>query len=98
MGYYEKAIASFDRSLELQPDAYWAWYNRGNALLKLGRCFEALNSFERAIEFKPDTVLAWHNRGITLSNCVVKRLLPASIEHWKSSRTITKPGSTGALT
>ena len=38
------AIASFDKALEIKPDSYEAWYNRGNALGNLGRLKEAIAS------------------------------------------------------
>ena len=40
-----------------------AWYNRGNALSKLGRYEEAIASYDRAIKINPDVCLMlWYNR------------------------------------
>jgi tetratricopeptide (TPR) repeat protein len=34
---YQEAIASFDKALEIRPDWAEIWYNRGLALLELGK-------------------------------------------------------------
>jgi len=47
-GNYEEALASYDKALVLRPDQMAAWYNRGLALLHLGRKREAQRSFEKA--------------------------------------------------
>ena len=44
---YTKAIASYDKALELQPDAHKAWYYRGNALGNLGRLEAAIASYDQ---------------------------------------------------
>ncbi|MCA2655767.1 tetratricopeptide repeat protein [Microcystis sp. M061S2] len=67
-GDFIGAIASWDRALEIKPDYYYAWNNRGNALVNLGRLEEAIASYDRALEFKPDFHEAWNNRGIALRN------------------------------
>ncbi|MEG4406946.1 tetratricopeptide repeat protein [Microcoleus sp. MON2_D5] len=65
---YAKAIASYDKALEIKPDSQAAWNNRGNALYRLGRLEEAIASYDKALETKPDAHEAWYNRGITLGN------------------------------
>src|SRR4028119_1690903 len=65
---YAKAIASYDKSLEIKPDLHEAWYNGGYTLGNLGRLEEAIASYDKALEFKPDDDEAWYNRGITLDN------------------------------
>jgi len=65
---YAKAIASYDKALEIKPDKHEAWYNRGNALGNLGRWEDAVASFDKALEFKPDYHEAWNNRGNALYN------------------------------
>ena len=93
MGLYEKAVRSFDRSLNLYPEAAWAWYNRGNALLELKLYYQALNSFERAIEFNPDDAKAWYNRGIAANSMGLYKQAVASF-----SRSIAlQPGRAEAV-
>jgi tetratricopeptide (TPR) repeat protein len=57
---YEKALESFDRSLNLQPNI--ALHNRGVALSYLGRGEEALASYNLAIEFEPNNHYAFNSR------------------------------------
>ncbi|TAE99500.1 MAG: tetratricopeptide repeat protein [Oscillatoriales cyanobacterium] len=65
---YAKAIASYDKALEIKPDKHEAWNNRGNALGNLGRLEDAIASYDKALEIKPDLHEAWYNRGIALGN------------------------------
>ena len=65
---YAKAIASYDKALEIKPDLHEAWNNRGNALGNLGRLEEAIASYDKALEIKPDYHEAWYNRGYALGN------------------------------
>ena len=59
LGQREKAIAFYDRAIELKPNCSEAWHNRGNILCDLGRNVEALVSFDRAIEIEPDNYNSW---------------------------------------
>ncbi|MEH2015266.1 tetratricopeptide repeat protein [Nostoc sp.] len=63
---FEAAIASYDKALKIKPDYYEAWYDRGNALRKLGRYKEALVSYDKALKIKPDYHEALNNRGYPL--------------------------------
>ena len=65
---YEKAIASYDKALEIKPDHHEAWYNRGNVLGNLGRLEDAIASYDKALEIKPDYGEAWKNRDNALGN------------------------------
>src|SRR5579883_152691 len=50
---YERAIAYFDRVIEVRPDYYEAWYERGLALEKRGLYRDAIASFDRALSLRP---------------------------------------------
>ncbi|NET39205.1 MAG: sigma-70 family RNA polymerase sigma factor [Cyanothece sp. SIO1E1] len=63
---YEDAISSYDLAINLNPDNYFAWHNRGYALDKLGRHQEALASYNKSLKIKPNFDLALHDRGDTL--------------------------------
>jgi tetratricopeptide (TPR) repeat protein len=65
---YDEAIDSYNKAIELKSDCLEAWYNRGVALVELGRCQEAIDSLQHTLEFKPDYYEAWYNRGVALSN------------------------------
>ncbi|MBC6477679.1 MAG: sigma-70 family RNA polymerase sigma factor [Hormoscilla sp. GM7CHS1pb] len=77
---YEYAIASYEEAIEIEPDNYIAWYNRGYALNKLGRHEEAVASYNKAIKLKPDFSLAWQDRGDVLIDLGRDREAIASYE------------------
>jgi CHAT domain-containing protein len=66
-GDAEGAIASYDRSLEIDPHASAVWSNRGVALADLGRYEEAIATFERVLQIEPTSHWAWNNRGQALA-------------------------------
>ncbi len=59
---YEKAIAAYEKAIELKPDFSEAYSNRGVALGNLSRYEEAILSHDKAIKLKPDTPSSWYNR------------------------------------
>jgi tetratricopeptide (TPR) repeat protein len=61
------ALTYYNKSLELNPDAYEYWFNRGLTLFYLGNFTEAIASYDRAIGIKPDFYKGWYNRGAALS-------------------------------
>ena len=65
-GRYDEAVASYDRSLLLNPQLDAAWFNKGNALYMQGNYDKALFVFDRAIEINPQDGKAWICRGLTL--------------------------------
>ena len=65
--FFEEAIASYDKALEIEPDYHIAWNNRGNSLGYLGREEEAIACFDKALEIEPDYYNAWNNRGVSLA-------------------------------
>ena len=65
LGRGDEALAGFDEILAKGPDAE-AFYNRANALKRLGRVAEAIPDYEHALALKPDFLEAWFNRGNAL--------------------------------
>jgi tetratricopeptide (TPR) repeat protein len=63
---YKEAITFFNKAIELKPDYFDAWLNRGIALGDLDCDKEALVSYNRAIELNPNDSDAWFVRGIVL--------------------------------
>jgi len=63
----DDAIASYDRALEIKPDAD-QFYRRGNILHQLKRFADSLDSYDRALSLKPNYVEALNNRGNALRN------------------------------
>jgi len=64
-GKYNKALADYNRSLELKPDDPDTLCNRGTTYGELGRYEEALASYNRSLELKPDNPDTLCNRGTT---------------------------------
>ncbi|MBD2345392.1 CHAT domain-containing protein [Anabaena subtropica] len=60
------AIATYEQAIQLNPNSYEYWFNRGLTLFHLERFVEAIASYDQAIELKPDYYKAWYNRGGTL--------------------------------
>ena len=71
-GDYSKALESCDQALQKGNDRWgefgsaYAWNQRGNALIGLGKYSEALVSLEQALSLQPDYGDAWNNRGVVL--------------------------------
>lgn len=66
-GEYEKAIKSFDKAIELNPELAEAWNNKGAALNSLGNNpNDAIKSLDKAIEIDPQYAEAWSNKGNAL--------------------------------
>jgi tetratricopeptide (TPR) repeat protein len=45
-----KAVAWFDKAIELNPKAFWVYHQRANALAKLGKKQDAITSAKKSIE------------------------------------------------
>jgi len=63
---FGRAIAFFNRVLDIQDDCYEVWYERGLALESRGDYVEAIASFDRALHLDPGESSAceiWQNRG-----------------------------------
>jgi tetratricopeptide (TPR) repeat protein len=51
------AIASYDKVLQIKPDSYEAWYNRGLALYCLGEIEKAITSYDVTAHSKKSGLL-----------------------------------------
>lgn len=60
-GELEKAIASYKRVLELNPNSAWSYHNLGEVLAKQGQIEEAIASYKMAIELNPKSALSHYN-------------------------------------
>ena len=61
-----EAVEDFTESLELNPDCAQAYYNRGLALVELGKSQRAIADFNKAIEMNSEYAEAYTNRGYAL--------------------------------
>jgi tetratricopeptide (TPR) repeat protein len=63
MEKYDKAIAYYDKAIELNPNHALAYYNRGGAYAEIRQYKKAIADYDRAIELNPNNALAYYNRG-----------------------------------
>ena len=60
---YDGAIRLYSESLELKPNWYWAYNNRGAAYNELGKYELAIQDLNKAIELNPNNSEPYNNRG-----------------------------------
>ena len=87
-GDYDRAIADYDRAIQLKPDYAEAYVNRGWAYNAKGDYDRAIADFDRAIQLKPDyashtTSAAWP----TTTRATTTAPSPTSTGPSSSSRT-----------
>jgi len=63
-GEYQKAIATFDRAVELDPGLALSYSNRGWAYVELGQYEKVIADCSKAIALDPDLALPYSNRGL----------------------------------
>lgn len=63
-GEYDKAITSYSKAIELDPDHALSYYNRGCAYGEIGEYEKAIADFNKAIELDPNNANAYYNRGL----------------------------------
>ncbi len=65
---HDRAIADFNRALQLNPESQRAYNNRGAAYLKMGEYDKAIADFRKTIELEPKYVGARKNMETALEN------------------------------
>jgi Flp pilus assembly protein TadD len=61
-GYFERAIAVWERLLALSPDEPFSWMGLGDTLVRLGSPDAAAEAYGRAADLQPLTAAAFWNR------------------------------------
>ncbi len=64
-GKHVKALELYNKSLQLNPTAFYALVNRGYTLNILQRFEEAIHDFSKALEIFPNFSYAYNNRGLS---------------------------------
>ena len=67
LGHWERAIASYEQALSVQPDYGQAWQEKGLALVQLERHDEAIAAWDKANQFQANSPQAWYERGQVLA-------------------------------
>ena len=57
MAEFEKAIESYRKAVELDPNYFDAWHALGMAYLRAGKVQEAIAAGKRAVEISPNDML-----------------------------------------
>jgi len=65
-GRFAEAVVLYDASVASDPQRTSAHFNRGTALLSLGKADEALLSFDRVLELEPDDADAHYLKAVLL--------------------------------
>ncbi len=65
-GRLDKAVARYQKALEIRPDFTEAHYSLGLILARLGRLDEAIDHYRQALKIRPDSVVIRYNLGLTL--------------------------------
>jgi len=63
-GEYEKAIADYNKAIELNPNDADAYYNRGCTYGETGEYEKAIADFDKVIQLNPSDAGAYYNRGL----------------------------------
>jgi len=71
-GEYEKASASYDKALELEPNSTNLWNNKGKALANLGRMEDAISCFEKSLAINSSNAEGLNLKAIALSQGLQK--------------------------
>jgi len=66
-GQHQRAIAEFDRAIELDPDQVEAYASRGFAHIQLGQFERGIADYDQAIELAPDNPTLYNDRGFAYS-------------------------------
>jgi tetratricopeptide (TPR) repeat protein len=63
-----EALQFFDKALEIDPENYLAWANKGLILKTLDKVEEALLCYNRALRINPEYITVWYNKGVLLGS------------------------------
>lgn len=64
-GQREKALADYNKALQLNPELDSAYNNRANCYATSGHLAEALTDYETALDLNPGNTRTWINQAIT---------------------------------
>ncbi len=67
-GEDDKALADYNKAIELDPSNANFYVNRGNLLKASGEADGAIRDYSKAIELKPDHLNAYINRGVAYND------------------------------
>ncbi len=66
MGRYNESIQACEKVIEIDPQYFVAWNNKGSALVYMSRYDESIQGYDKAPRINPNYAHAWNNKGATL--------------------------------
>ena len=81
-GEFNKAIASWEKALKINPNLSEAWHNRGSALGRLGKYKKAVKSFQQALAIDPNNYQAWNDCAHALYQL---KKWPEAVNSWNNA-------------
>jgi tetratricopeptide (TPR) repeat protein len=66
LGEYKHAIGYYEKALEIDPNNFEGWSNKGYCLMLLKKHEDAILCYEKALEIDPNNYYTWHNKGYCL--------------------------------
>lgn len=64
LGFHDKALEFYNKSLQLNPDNKYSLNNKGYTLNLMNKFDEAISLFDRAIDLDKDFAYSYNNRGL----------------------------------
>lgn len=66
-GQIDEAVACFDEAIQINPNEYQAWYNKGTTLELTEKYADAIKCFDEVIRIVPEYSRAWVLKGHSLA-------------------------------
>lgn len=61
---YEESLKDYEKVLYMNPEFYFARFNKANIYCKMGQYHKALQTYNKVLEQAPDFAEAYYNRGL----------------------------------
>jgi tetratricopeptide (TPR) repeat protein len=63
---YNKALGAYNNAIEIKPNYYEAWKDKGIVLSNLGRHDESIKAFNKVLKITPKSHEDWNNKALAL--------------------------------
>ena len=71
---YDEILRDFNKVIELDPEFYFAYFNRGYVKCIMGDYWGSVSDFEKALEIEPKFSEAYFNKGLILIYLNIKTI------------------------